>query len=300
MKQPTIALIGLGNVGSTIAHTLLMTTPGITIMLVDINESKCKGEEQDLDDANAAMGSLRIVTGTLPNARQADVIIISAGIGQTTGQTRLELLETNKKIVQTIINDMHPINKDAIIIVVTNPVDILTHYVQQWSDLPRTQVFGSGTLLDTVRLKEILSKKMNINPLSINIDIVGEHGDSQCVAWSSATVNSISLEKIFPLSNAEKDALEYEVSHKAYDIIACKGSTSFGVAACVELYCHAILYDEKKVIPVSCFHEEYNATFSSPAVIGKKGIEKIIMPTLNNDEKKQLQKSVKILQENVF
>lgn len=164
INQSTIAIIGTSVVGSTTAYTLMMRNITSKIILVDSNEKRCEGEVQDLSDALSLDGSSEIIHGTPKLAGQADIIVIAAGIAQKPGQTRLELLSINKKIITSIIKEMQPINKQSIIIVVTNPVDILTGLVQGLSGLPRSQVFGSGTLLDTQRLRGLIGKKINANP----------------------------------------------------------------------------------------------------------------------------------------
>lgn len=295
MEQATVAIVGMGAVGSTAAHTLLLSTQGINIMLVDINESKCKGEKQDLDDAVLTSGSSKIVSGSLKDAGQADIIVITAGIAQKPCQTRLELLEINKTIMTSIIKNMQPIKKSAIIIVVANPVDILTLQVHKTAGLPHNQVFGSGTLLDTIRLKEILSERLSITAESINIDVLGEHGDSQFVTWSTATIDSLPLETIKKFTETERHEIEQQVRNKAYEIIACKGSTSFGIAACIETYCHAILYDKKSIIPISCYQEKSDICLSVPVIIGKSGIEKVMPLILNQEEQEKMDNCIAIL-----
>lgn len=295
MEQATIAIIGTGAVGSTAAHTLLLSTQGITIMLVDANQTKCKGEEEDLHDAVSENISSKVTSGTLREAGQADIIIITAGVAQKPGQTRLELLEINKKIMGSIVQDMQPIKKSAIIIVVANPVDILTLEVCTSAGLPKNQVFGSSTLLDTLRLKEILRDILQVNIDSIHIKVLGEHGDNQFIAWSTATIDGIPLENIKKFTNTERHEIEQKVRDKAYEIIACKGSTSFGIAACIETYCHAILYDKKSILPVSCYQEKNEICLSVPVIVGKSGIEKVMPLILNQEEQEKMDQCIKIL-----
>lgn len=295
MEQATVAIVGMGVVGSTAAHTLMLSTQGINIILVDINENKCKGEKQDLDDAFSTSESSKVFSGTLQDAGQADIIVITAGVAQQPGQTRLELLETNKNIMSSIIKKMKPIKPSSIIIIVTNPVDILTLHVQKIAGLPQDQIFGSGTLLDTIRLKEILSDILKISAESININVLGEHGDTQFAAWSTATVNGAPLETLKKFTDDEHNLIEETVRNKAYKIISCKGSTSFGIAACIETYCHSILYNKRSIIPVSCYQKENDICLSVPAVIGIKGIEQIVPLILNEIEEKKMNKSIETL-----
>lgn len=296
MKQPTIAIIGAGAVGSTAAYAAIVRDIPAKIMVVDINVKKCEGEIEDLTDTLSMSGTSEVYGGSLQDAGQADIIVITAGIPQKAGQTRLELLKTNYDVVGSIVKAMKPIKKSSIIIVVTNPIDILTRYVQEVADLPKNQIFGSGTFLDTHRLRGLLGEHLHINPSSIHAYVLGEHGDSQFVAWSTAQVGCVPLSSFPELNQQTLDVLAQKAQHKAYDIIACKGFTSFGIAACIATYCENIIGDLKRVIPVSCFIEKYGVCLSMPAVIGAQGIEKILQPPLNDLEQKKLEASAKILE----
>lgn len=295
VKQSTVAIIGAGAVGATTAYTCIMQLAA-KIMLVDINVQRCAGEVDDLADALSFGSASEIMQGTLQEAGQADIIIIAAGVPQKPGQSRLELLTTNKKVIASILTEMQPINKQSVIIVVTNPVDILTRLVQELSGLPRNQVFGSGTLLDTQRLRGLISKKIQVDPRSIHLYVLGEHGDSQCVAWSSADVGGSSLLQFPQLTQKELDAMAVQARQKAYDIIACKGSTSFGIAACVAAYCQNILLDQKRIVPVSCFVESLGVCLSMPAVLGRNGIEQILNIPLDATERAALEQSAHVVQ----
>lgn len=296
MHKSTVAIIGVGAVGSTAAYTLLLRGFAAKIILVDVNKERCRGEIEDLQDARPfGSGAIDIVQGTLEDAARADIIVIAAGIAQKPGQSRLELLETNKKVILSLLQGLQPINPNAIIIMVTNPVDVLTLLAQNTGILPRNQIFGSGTLLDSQRLRGAIGEKLNIAQQSIHIYSLGEHGDSQFVAWSWATVGGVPLSNFKAISVTELDTLALNARKKAYDIIACKGSTSFGIAACVSAYCQNILYDQKRVTPVSCYVPEYGVCMSMPAVIGARGVESILPLTFTDTEKKQLAASAATL-----
>lgn len=297
MKKSTIAIIGTGTVGSTIAYTLMMRNLISKLILIDSKDIKCTGELLDLSDALSFSSTSEIIKGNLSQAGQADIAIITAGIPQKPGQSRLDLLKTNYTIIKNVIEGMKPLNKDLIIIVVTNPVDILTYHAQTLAELPKNQIFGSGTFLDTQRLKYLISKKMNIAPQSINLSIVGEHGDSQVALWSSCTIDGIPLIDFPRLSPDELNKMADNAKQKAYEIIACKGSTAFGIAACVADYCQNIIFDTKKIIPLSCYIKEFDVCMSMPVVIGCHGIETIITPSFNDIEKKNLQKSASLLKD---
>src|SRR5579885_592960 len=297
MKRPTIAIIGAGTVGVTTAYTLIQQQNIAKIILIDINEIRCKGEIDDLTDALSFNPIIEVSMGTLKDAAQADIVIITAGLPQKPGQSRLDLLDANHKIIKSIVQGMEPINPNLIMIMVTNPVDILTFVAQQYSGLPKQQIFGSGTLLDTQRLRSLVSKKIGIAPSSIELYVMGEHGDNQMVSWSTATVAGKPLSQL--LDSNEFEGLAKQARDKAYNIIACKGSTSYGVATCIATYCNNIIFDTKAVMPVSCYVEQFDICINVPAAIGQKGVEQIIMPSLDKEEVAALQKAAKVLQEHI-
>jgi len=295
MKHAKIAIIGAGSVGSTTAYTIMWKGVAAEIMLVDIDEKRCKGEILDLSDALPFCNPSKINRGTTKEAGQADIVIITAGARQKPGQTRSELININKKIIHSIISDMQPINPDIIIIMVTNPVDILTCYTQKLAELPKQQIFGSGTYLDSQRLRGILSKKLNIAEQSIETYVLGEHGNSQFVAWSCMSLAGIPLLD-FPLfSPKDLDVMAEETKNKVYEIIAYKEATYFGIAACVADICECIVFDQKRIVPLSCFIERFDVCLSMPTVLGAKGIEQILPIRLSNKEQEQLEKSAKKL-----
>lgn len=288
MKHSKIAIIGAGSVGSTTAYALLLKNIAAEIILVDIDESRCHGEILDLSDACTAS---KIRSGNAQDAAQADIIIIAAGKAQKPGETRLQLLEINKKIITDIFTTIKPINPAAIIIMVTNPVDPLTALAQSISGLPHHQIFGTGTFLDTLRLRSAIAEKTSVARESIHAYVIGEHGDSQTIAWSSAEIAGTPITHFPNMLEQNFEAIADQVRNTAYDIIACKGSTHFGIATCVAALCQAIIFDEKRVIPLSTYIKSYNVVFSMPCILGEKGIEKIILIPLNDDEQKRLKKS---------
>lgn len=292
MKQNTIAIIGAGVVGSTTAYTVMMKDGGSNVILVDINDIKCHGEVLDLSDTLSFSTISTIQAGTLQEAGQADIAIITAGIPQKPGQSRTDLLKTNHEVIRNIINGMKPLNPDMIIIVVTNPVDILTYVAQQIAGLPKHQIFGSGTFLDTQRLRNTISKKTNIAEQSIHVYVLGEHGDSQFVGWSCGTIAGVPILEFPQLSFQQLQSMAQETKEKAYNIIKCKGSTAFGISSCVWAYCENILNDTKRIVPVSCYYQEFDVCLSLPTILGKKGVEQIILPQLNDQELQLLKISI--------
>jgi len=291
MKQTKIAIIGAGSVGTTIAYALMWKNIAAEIMLVDINDERCKGEILDLSDALPFCCLSKVYKGTLKNAGQTDIVIISAGARQKKDQTRAELIKINKRIIHSIIKEMKPVNKDTIIIMVTNPVDVLTYYAQSITDLSKDQIFGSGTYLDSQRLRNILSRKLNIAEQSIEAYVLGEHGDSQFIAWSCMSLAGIPITKFPSFSTGELQKISDTTRNKVYEIIKCKGATFFGIGACVADICENIIFDQKRVMPLSFYNKTLNVCLSMPAVLGSKGIEQKLPIKLNKQEQKELKQS---------
>jgi L-lactate dehydrogenase len=293
----SIAVIGVGAVGATTAYSILMRDIASEIILVDVCPEKCMGEVFDMSDAIPASSTARITLGSIQEAGHADIIIITAGVRRKPGQSRLELIRINQKIVASIVENLMPINPRAVVIVVSNPVDIMTLYVQRLACLPLNQIFGSGTYLDTMRLRCFIADKFGISPQSIDAYILGEHGDSQFVVWSSAQIAGVPLKNFAGMTIEELDRLAQLAKQKGQDIITLKDATFYGIAACVADMCESIIFNQKRVFPVSAYHEKFGVCFSLPSVIGENGIEQILSVPLNEQETVRLLNSAKKLSE---
>jgi L-lactate dehydrogenase len=289
MRHSKIAIIGAGNVGTATFSALMWKRLAAEIMLVDINEQRCKGEIFDLSDAKSFCCTSILRSASFKEAGNADIIIIAAGARQKPGQTRMELLDTNWKVIGSIMEQMQPIKQTAIIIMVSNPVDLMAYCAQQKSKLPKKQVFGTGTYLDTQRLSGIIASKIGISEQSVHAYILGEHGETQFPAWSCARVDGIPLANFF--STQEMDSIAEETKKRVYEIIQCKESTFFGIAACVADICECIIYNQKRVLPLSSYQEQFGVSLSLPTVLGEQGIEQILPIPLNEQEQKQLKGS---------
>ena len=287
----TIAIIGIGRVGATTAYTLLLKNLVANLLLVDVNEERCEGEVRDLADALAFLPAAHIRQASYSEARTADIIIICAGFAQSNAkETRLNLAQKNRPIVEQIIKNLEPIPPHTIIILVTNPVDIMTTFAQRATQTAKNHIFGSGTWLDTQRLRRYTGEILAIAPESIDAFVIGEHGDAQCVAWSQTLVGGTPLSTNM-LNTEQRNAIALKAKNEVYAIIEKKCATFFGVAACVADMCQAIIFDEKRVLPVSCYQPEYNLCLSMPAVLGKEGIERMLPITLSPNETKTLAQS---------
>lgn len=295
MKYAKIAIIGSGAVGSTTAYAILWKNIAAEIILIDIDEKRCKGEILDLADTLPFCGASKIRQGTTKDAQHAHIIIIAAGARQKPGQPRAELITTNKNIIESIAHDLKDINKDAIIIMVTNPVDTLTLLAQKLLHLPQNQIFGSGTSLDSQRLRGLLCKKLSIAEQSINAYILGEHGDTQFPAWSSLYITGIPILNFPQITKEGLHNMAEETKNRAYEIIECKGATYFGIAACVADMCEAIIFDQKRIIPISSYNNNFDVCLSMPSVIGSKGIEQTLPIHLTTEEQALLKQSAEKL-----
>lgn len=287
-----IAVIGAGSVGSTLAYTLMIKNIASEIILIDVNELKEEGEVMDIDDAQFLTETGSIVRGDYKDAADADIIISTAGVAQKPGETRLELVKKNKEITKSIFDSIGKLNPKAIIIMIANPVDVLTKYVQDLTGLPKNQVFGTGTALDTARLRSEIGKTLKVAPKSVSGYVLGEHGDSGFIAWSTVSIGGEPADKL--LNKKDKEKIELAVRNAAYEIINRKGATFYGIAAITTDIVEAVAFDQHKIIPISSFVG--NICLGMPAVIGRRGIEKLWPLELTEEEKKKLSFSGEIIQ----
>lgn len=292
----TIAIIGTGLVGSTIAYTLLLRHLVSEIILVDVNHDKAEGEALDIANSLAVARTGSIRAGAMTDAATADVIIIAAGLARMPeGGSRLDLLKKNAEIVASIFSDIGSLRPETIVIMVTNPVDALTYIAQEISHLPHSQVFGTGTVLDTNRLKQHLAETLAVAPQSVHGYVIGEHGDSGFVAWSTVTVGGVAPRSFRALTSKAKRTIEEMVRTEAYRIIQKKNATYYGIAAATSDIVEAIVYDEHRLLPVSSRLKNWNGIsgmcLGAPVVIGRRGIEKLWPISLSFTERAKLKKS---------
>lgn len=298
-----VVLIGDGAVGSSFAYALLHQ--GIVGELAIINHtlSKAEGDALDLEDATPYLGSIKIYSAaTYDTCKDADIVVICAGAPQKPEESRLQLVTKNFKIITAITDKVMASGFDGIFIVAANPVDIMSYAVLKQSGFTPERVIGTGTSLDSARLKIALSKKFEVNPKNIDINILGEHGDSEFAAYSVAKVGGIPLLKLISqngLTLTDLYNIEKSVRDKAYRIIDKKGATYYGVATAIMKIVKAILKNEHKLITVGCYltgQYGYNDVFiGTPAIIGADGIERVIEIPLNGTEKNAMRKTVDTL-----
>lgn len=288
-----VVIIGCGNVGLEYLKKLCMTDIALDISLIDNYEEKLEGEILDLEQSLVYRNTnINIKLGTYNDCNKADIVIITAGVSQSTDD-RLNDLEKANEIIVDITNNLRNTSFDGIYLVATNPLDIITNLVAHYTDYPFNKVIGTGTMLDTARLKSLISKKIDVKPNDINVYVLGEHGNSQFVSWSNANIGLCNLNQF--LSIDEKEELEVETRKMGGIIVKHKGYTSEGVAGCLLELTLTILNDLKKVYPVSNYNTTYDTYLSTPCIIGKDGVEKVINIKLTSDEEEKLEESSKVI-----
>lgn len=301
-----VAIIGCGFVGSASAFALLHSGLFSEMVLLDINPQKAQGEAMDISHGEAYARPMKIYAGTYDDIADAAIIIITAGANQKPGETRLDLVQKNVQIFKTIIPQITKRNYPGILLVVANPVDVLTYAALKLSGLPENRVLGSGTVLDTARFREMLGNHLGVDSRSVHAFIIGEHGDSELPVWSTANVAGVPIHKFCELRgyhNHDRAMKEIAdgVKNAAYEIIARKQATYYGIAMAVKRICECIMRDEKSVLPVSnMMHGAFgisDITLSMPAVVGKNGVEVQMPITLSPAEEEALKQSAAVLKQ---
>lgn len=299
-------MIGCGFVGSASVFSLMQSGLFSEIVMIDADSAKAEGEAMDISHGIPYAREMKIYAGTYDDIEDAAIVIITAGANQKPDETRLDLVHKNVGIFKSIIPEIAKRNFQGILLVVANPVDILTQVAIKLSGLPENRVIGSGTVLDTARLKYRLGEHLAVDTKSIHAFVIGEHGDSEIVAWSSANVSGIPLNDFCELrghyqhDEATKEIAE-KVKNSAYEIIEKKRATYFGVAMAVKRICEVIIRDEKSILPVSTMlHGEHgmeDVVLSMPCVVGKDGISTRVPIVLSKEEEEKLQESARVLKE---
>ena len=304
-----VAMIGCGLVGSSSAFALMQSGLFSEMVLIDADKDRAQGEALDIGHGAVFARQMKIYAGDYDDIVDAAIIIITAGANQKPGETRLDLVHKNINILKNIMPEVTKYNKTGIILMVANPVDILTYAALKISGLPENRVIGSGTVLDTARLKYEVGELLEVDSRGVHAFIVGEHGDSEIAAWSSANVSGVPLKDFCRIrsdidSSMLKEATQEiadRVKNSAYEIIERKQATYYGIAMAVKRICEAIIRDEKSVLPISSMmHGEYGLTdvvLSMPAIVGENGVEHVVPVSLDEEEQKRLWNSAQVLKE---
>lgn len=302
-----VLLIGTGFVGMSFAYALLNEKGIDELVLMDVNPDKAKGEEMDLSDGMLyANGNMKIYSGEYADATDADIVILTAGAAQKPGQSRLDLVKINASITKEICEQLKAHRFQGILLVANNPVDIMTYVAWKTSGLATSQVLGSGTVLDTARLRHALSQKLGISSSNIHAYIMGEHGDSSFVPWIHCTLGCKNLLEYLDeeqISLAELQNIYMEVRNKAYHIIEKKKATYYGIGLSLRRIVSCILNDEKAILPVSSYQNgEYGQSgyfIGTPSIVGSNGVEKVLALPLNENEQHQFDASFTTLKNTI-
>ena len=298
------AVIGCGFVGAATAFTLMQSKLFSELVLLDANHDKAVGEAEDIGHGIPFAGEMDIYAGDYDDIADCSIIIVTAGANQKPNETRLDLVQKNVAIYKSIIPEIAKRNYEGILLIVSNPVDILTYVAQKLSGLPERRVIGSGTVLDTARLKYALSQHLNVDSRNIHSFIIGEHGDSEIAAWSSTNISGVPLDDFLEMRghmhpDMDKQEIAEKVKNSAYDIIEKKGATYYGIAMSVKRICECIMRDEKSILPISSMmHGEYGISdicLSMPTVVGREGVETRVPIQLNEQEESALSASAEQL-----
>jgi L-lactate dehydrogenase len=295
-----VTIIGAGFVGSTTAYTLMISGLVSELVLIDVNKDKAEGEVMDLNHGMQFVKPVRVTFGDYSDCAGSDIIIISAGANQKPGETRIDLVHKNTAIFREIITEIKKYNNDCILLVVTNPVDILTYVTWKLSGFPAVKVIGSGTVLDTARFRFLLGQHAGIDPRNVHAYIIGEHGDTEVAAWSLTNIAGISMEEYCNSCNqCEGQLSKYkiydDVRNAAYEIIERKGATYYAVALAVKRIVEAIVRDENSILTVSSLlenrHGVSDVCLSIPTVVNRNGISRVLDLPLDDEEVRLFRKS---------
>ncbi|SDS30931.1 L-lactate dehydrogenase [Polaribacter sp. KT25b] len=300
-----VVIIGTGMVGMSFAYSLLNQGTAKELVLIDINKERAIGEAMDLNHGMSfAPRKMKIYAGEYSDCEGADIVVITAGVPQKDGETRINLLNRNAAIMKIVVGQVMKNNFDGIILVASNPVDILTYVAWKASGLPPSKVIGSGTSLDTARLRFEIAQKINISVKNIHAYIMGEHGDSEFVCWSQAYVGAKPLIEIIEtmkeIEFKDLEEIHNSVKNAAYEIIKRKKATYYGIGMTLVSITSAILNDENRIIPISVYNDgiydtEKDLYIGLPAVLNASGVNHIMKLKLNNKELEQLDESATIL-----
>ncbi|MAJ64355.1 MAG: L-lactate dehydrogenase [Alphaproteobacteria bacterium] len=301
-----IGIIGTGMVGSAAAFAMAIRGIGSHLVLVDHNSKLAAAQAQDIAHAVPFGSPIRISHGSYEDLAGAAIVVLTAGVNQKPGETRLQLLDRNVAVFEDIITRLNAVTTDAILLIATNPVDIMTYVAQKLSGLAPERVIGSGTILDTARFRSLLGDHLELAPQSVHAYVMGEHGDSEVLVWSNAIAGSVPVADYAdqigkPLDKASRDRIDNDVRRAAYKIIEGKGSTYYGIGAGVARICRAIIEDEHAILSVSMVTPEIagitDVPLSLPRVIGRDGILETIPLRLDQAEAAALKKSATIIRD---
>lgn len=294
-----VVIIGCGNVGMSYAYALLNQRTYVNkLILIDLNRERIEGEVMDLNHCLPyAPSKISINVGDYSDCSDARIVVIAAGANQKPGETRTDLIHKNSEIFKDIVSKVMESGFNGIFVVATNPLDVMTYLTYKYSGLPSSQVIGSGTSLDTARLRLMIGKKLCINSKNIEAYVIGEHGDSEFIPWSNANISLQNMTEF--LTKEEMDKIEYDVRNAAYEIINKKGATYYGIGMALVRITNAILGNENTIMALSVYDEENDVYVGMPAILNQNGAERRIYLKLTDEEQTELQHSINVIKENI-
>lgn len=292
-----VVIIGCGNVGMSYAYALLNQKTSVNeLALIDLNQERVEGEVMDLNHCLAfGPNKMHIKCGTYADCHDADIVCIAAGANQKPGETRMDLIHKNSVIFKNIIDQVVQNGFNGIFLVATNPLDVMTYITWKYSGFETNKVIGSGTSLDTARLRFMIGDKLKVNPKNVHAYVIGEHGDSEFIPWSNVNIGLQNIHNF--LKGDEFKEIEEEVKNAAYEIIEKKGATYYGIGMCLVRITNAILDDENTILTVSTYDKKNNVFVGLPTILNKKGVEEKIYVNLNEEETEKLKNSIQLIKE---
>jgi L-lactate dehydrogenase len=296
-KKTRIVIIGSGAVGSTTAFTLLLRERMDELVLIDANRNKAIGDALDMNHGLPFLGKAKIWAGSYEDCSDADIIIITAGAAQRLGESRIDLLKRNVAIFENITDEILKHNSNGILLIASNPVDIMSYFIWKKSEFPFQRIIGSGTLLDSARFRYLIGDKLNIDSRSIHAHIIGEHGDSELPLWSLANISGADI----LLKSDERQEIFNNTRDAAYKIIEAKGATYYAIALALDRICTAILRNEAAILNVSTLLTDYHGVsdvyLGVPCIVDNSGVRETLTLQINDEEKQLLHKSANKLKE---
>ena len=292
-----VVIVGCGNVGMSYAYALLNQKNSVNeLVLIDLDKNRIDGEVMDLNHClSFAPSKIDIKAGDYSDCNAAKIVVIAAGANQEVGETRMDLINKNSKIFKSIVENVMDSGFNGVFLIATNPVDVMTYLTYKYSKLPSNQVIGTGTTLDTSRLRYVIANKLDINPKNVHAYVVGEHGDSEFVLWSSAVIGTQNINDFLSLD--DKNSIHMKVKNAAYEIIERKGATYYGIGMCLVKITDAILNDKNCVLTVSVYNKQHDVYIGLPVVIGAGGVKKNMYVKLDGEELLNMQKSVNVVKD---
>ena len=294
-----VVIVGCGNVGMSYAYAMAINGCNIEeLVLIDINKKKAEGEAMDLNHAMSyAPKNFKVYAGDYKDCNDATIVCICAGRNQNPGETRSDLIDKNFDVFKSIIGEINKTEFKGIYLVATNPLDVMTYITYKLSGFNPSRVIGSGTTLDSARLRYLVGKKLDINPKNIHGYVIGEHGESEFVPWDNVIIGLEKADKF--LTKDEMDEISKDVCNSAYEIIERKGNTCYGIGMSLLKITNAILNNSNTIVTVSAYNKESDCYFAKPTIVNKKGVKKSLYITLSKEDEEKLQSSIDEIKGNI-